>query len=528
MKTYILITSLFIVGFLNAQEVNYTIKNIEANSKYQDFGTALYKDSLVVFASTRNRKSISKKIWFGNRQPFLELYKGVVGNDGEINEVQLFSKVINSKYHDANVIFTKDHKTVYFTRDNYLNKKFVKDTLGWNLNQLYKAKVYDNGEFGAIEPMPFNSDNYQTGHPALNKDETKLYFISDMPGTLGSTDIFIVDIHDDETYGEPRNLGPNVNTEGKEMFPFINANDVLYYSSDGHSKGFGGLDIYANQIVDNEAVNSSINIGEPLNSEFDDFALVYQKNKKAGYFSSNREGGKGDDDIYFFKELNPIVFKCNQIVNGVVRDAKTNEAIANANVEVFDEDGAVLVVIESDELGQFSLELTCGSIFKFAGSKKGYSVDKKEVVSNKHNKLEHNIVLDLEPVFIEKSGELLINIPPIYFDFDKSNIREDAAIELQKVIDIMNKYPEIIIEYRSYTDSRGSDSYNMKLSDRRAKSSAKWIIENGINSSRISGNGYGETQLVNKCSNGVPCSKEEHQLNRRADFVILNPEDIKQ
>ena len=280
MKKYTLIACLLFVGFLNAQEVNYTIKNLEVNSKLQDFGTAFYKDSLVVFASTRKGKSISKKKWFGNNQPFLELYKGTIGNEGEIIDLELFSKVINSKYHDANVTFTKDYKTVYFTRDNYLNKKFVKDTLGWNLNQLYKAKIYENGEFGEVEPMPFNNDNYQTGHPVLNKNETKLYFISDMPGTLGLTDIFVVAINSDESYGEPRNLGPNVNTLGKEMFPYIDANDVLFYASDSNEDGFGGLDIYATQMVDDEAVNTSVSLGEPINSELDDFALVYQNKKK--------------------------------------------------------------------------------------------------------------------------------------------------------------------------------------------------------------------------------------------------------
>lgn len=527
MKKYILIIHLFLVGILNAQEINYTIKNIESNSKYQDFGTAFYKDSLVVFASTRNRKSISKKIWFGNSQPYLELYTGIVDSDGEINEVKLISKGINSKYHDANVIFTKDHKTVYFTSDNYLKKKFVKDTLGWNLNQLYRAKVSDKGTFVDIEPMPFNSDNYQTGHPALSKDETKLYFISDMPGSIGLTDIFMVDVHHDGTYGSPINLGPNINTEGKEMFPFLDVNNVLYYSSDGYTGGFGGLDIYANQMMSNEALNKSISIGSPLNSELDDFAIVFQNEKRTGYFSSNRKGGRGDDDIYFFKELTPIVFECNQFVSGVVKDTKTNEIISNATIEVFGDDNIVLASVKSDELGQFSLELACDSTYRFVGSKKGYSPGDNEIVTNNKNELKHNIVLNLNPDFIEVSGELAVNIPPIYFDFDKSNITKDAAVELQKIVDIMSKYPEIIVEYQSHTDSRGADSYNMKLSDRRAKSSEKWIVGKGIMNSRISGKGYGELELVNKCSNGILCSEEEHQLNRRSDFIVMNPEVIK-
>lgn len=527
MKKYTLIVCLLFGVFLNAQEVNYTIKNLEVNSIHQDFGITIVRDSLVVFASTRNRKSIRKKRYIANSQSFLELYKGKIGDDGEIIDVEPLSKALNSKFHDANVTFTKDYKTIYFTSGNYENKKIVKDTLGWNLNQIYKAAVYGDGEFGEIESMPFNNDNYQTGHPMLNKDETKLYFISDMPGTLGLTDIFVVDINKDGSYGEPQNLGPNVNTEGKEMFPYVDADDVLYYASDGKEDGFGGLDIYATLLVNNEAVNGSINIGEPMNSESDDFALVYRNGKSSGYFSSNREGGKGDDDVYYFDEINPIVFECNQTVIGEAKDAKSNEILINAKIEVYDKNGRMLINTSSDESGNFSFKIDCGIEYEIVGSKEDYSTASKHVVSNKQNNLAISIVLNLEPVFVEISGELILSIPSIYFDLDKSNIREDASIDLQKVIDIMNKSSEIIIEYRSHTDSRGSDSYNLKLSENRARATASWLIEHGINTSRISGNGFGETQLLNKCSNGVPCSDQEHQLNRRSEFVIMNPEVIK-
>ncbi len=528
MKKITLIIIFFCAGSLMAQEENYSIKNLDVNTKYQDFGTTFYKDSLIVFASTRNKRSIRKNLWLGNKQPFLELFKGKFGENGEITNVDKFSKTINSKYHDASVTFTKDFKTVYFTRNNYLNKKFKKDSTGWNLNQLYKAQVDENGKWTNIVPMPFNSDNYQTGHPVLNKEEDKLYFISDMPGTIGKTDIFIVDVYEDGTYGTPKNLGLNVNTTKKEMFPFLDENNVLYFSSDGYSDGLGGLDIYAIQVVNNKIVDVSINIGSPMNSNQDDFGIVYQQGKRTGYFSSNRDGGKGDDDIYFFKELKPIDFKCTQFVEGIVVNTETGAVIPGALVDLYNEQGIRINSLIADDLGVFKFEAICESTYKIIVSKEEYSNDQIVFKTSKEHNLEHDLKLSLSPKeFISIGGELAINIPQIYFDLDKSFIRKDAAIELNQVLILMNKYPELIIELGSHTDSRAPDSYNLKLSERRVKSTVKWIVDHGIDAKRISGKGYGETQLVNECSNGVKCTEEEHQLNRRTEFIIVNSKVIK-
>ncbi len=284
MKKITLIIIVLCAGFINAQQDNYTIKNLDANSKYQDYGTTFFGENNVIISSTRKGKSIRRNsLWDGNKQPYLALFEGVINEDGEIDNLELYSKELNSKYHDADIIFTKDLKTVYFTRNNYLNKKFKKDTLGWNLNQLYKAEINKKGKWSNIQSMPFNNDNYQTGHPSLNKEENKLYFISDMPGSYGETDIYVVDILKNGTYSSPKNLGPNVNTTKKEMFPFITDDNVLYFSSDGYADGFGGLDVYATRIDAMEPI-PSINIGKPINSEQDDFSFVFQKGKKNGIF----------------------------------------------------------------------------------------------------------------------------------------------------------------------------------------------------------------------------------------------------
>jgi len=528
MKKFTLVLALFFVGFLDAQEENYIIKNIEDNTKFQDFGVSYYADSTVVFASTRSQKSIRKNIWPGNSQPFLELFKGSYNSQGEIIDVEKFSKKLNSKYHDADVVFTKDFKTVYFTRNNYLNKKFKKDSVGWNLNQLYKAEIDDKGKWSNIQPMPFNNDNYQTGHPALNKEENILYFISDMPGTYGKTDIYMVDILADGAYGTPKNLGPNVNTSEKEMFPFIDENDILYFASDGFVNGKGGLDIYAIQIIDNNAVEMPKNLGSPINSSEDDFGLVYQKENRTGYFASNRPRGKGDDDIYFFEEQMPIEFPCTQLFSGVLNEKGTDLIIPGALVELYDNEGNMVESIVANEFGEFNFKVKCLSKYSIIGSKENFSKNKKELVTSNEYGFENTLLLELIPnEFVNVGKELLVNINPIYFDLDKSNIRRDAELELEKVFDVMNKYPELILELRSHTDSRGSDTYNLKLSERRANSSVEWLISKGITASRFTSKGYGETQLANKCTNGVKCSEEEHQLNRRTEFVIVNPEVIK-
>ena len=528
MKKITFIILLFSAVLISAQnQANYSIKNISENTKLADFGVTFYGDNSVVFASSRKDKSIRNRKWYLNKQPYLELFKGNLGAEGEIVNVERFSENINTKYHESNVAFTKDLKTVYFSRDNYINEKTAKDDEGWVLIQLYKASVGENGEWVDITPLPFNSDNYQTGHPSLNDRENKLYFTSDKPGGFGSTDIYYVDINANGSYGEPVNLGPNVNSRRKEMFPFIDKNNVLYFSSNGREDGKGGLDLYVTKMIGTEAIEPALNLGYPINSKADDFALVYKPGEKWGYFSSNREGGIGDDDIYYFEELEPVKFDCNQLVEGLVREKGSGALLPGALVVLYGEDGEKIESIIADKYASFSFKLDCEKAYKVIGSKENYTEDSQEFETSNVRDLELVIGLTIEPSeFITVRGQLMVNINPIYFDLDKSEIRKDAAIELEKVVRIMNKYPKLLVDLGSHTDSRAPDAYNFKLSDRRAKSTLQWILKHGIDASRISGKGYGETKLVNKCENGVKCSEADHQLNRRTEFIILNPETV--
>ena len=524
--TFILL--LFFVGLTAAQELNYTIKLIDANSELSDFGVAYNGENEIVFASSRSLKAVKSSLWGENNQPFLRLFKGVVSEEGEISNIKQYSQLKNAKYHESNVAFSKDGKTVYFSRNNYINKKSKRSNKGINLIQMYKGEIGVNGEWINIVSMPFNNDDYQTGHPVLNKDETKLYFTSDMPGNFGGTDIYVVDVNKNGSYGIPKNLGYKVNTKGKEMFPFVDENDVLYFSSDGYLDGQGGLDIYALNLLDTKNNVGAKNLGFPINSEQDDFSLVFRKGMRQGHFSSNRKGGRGDDDIYSFVESTPIKLECNQVITGIAKHRGTNKLLPGVRVVLYNTNGEILESVKTDESAVFKFDVGCNKGYKIVGSKLDYYDDRAYLTTNDKLDAVLNLELNLaQSEFVKTRGLLMININPIYFDSNESFIREDAAIELEKVVRTMKKYPELKIELGSHTDSRATEEYNWALSERRAKSSVAWLIARGVSAANISGKGYGETNLLIKCSKEIKCSKSEDQLNRRTEFVILNPEIIK-
>jgi outer membrane protein OmpA-like peptidoglycan-associated protein len=386
--------------------------------------------------------------------------------------------------------------------------------------------VNAESEWENIIKLDFNDDEFSTGSPTLNVDETKLYFVSDRPESIGKTDIFVVDINTDGSYSEPKNLGPKINTIEREMFPSIDKNNVLYFSSNGH-EGYGNLDIFVSKIYDNSE-STPLNLGEPLNSPKDDFAYIL-RNEQMGYFSSNRKEGKGDDDIYSFRVDEKIFIECLQTINGIVRNNETKELLPGALIAILDSDGKQLQITAADEVdATYTFDVPCNSTYTLVGTNDGFL--RKEIEVTTVNDIgAPSIKQDvfLEPEFIAVGQEILVNIDRIYFDFDKWNIRKDAAEELAKVIEVMNKYPEMKIHATSHTDSRGREKYNQKLSKRRAKSTIEYLISKGIDAARLTSEGFGETKLVNKCSGFVKCTKEEHQLNRRTEFIVVKDESSK-
>lgn len=523
MKKIITLSFLLCTFLMAAQSTpgKHSIKLLKVNTKNADFGVNFYGKDQVIFASPTEKVAIVRSNWDGNDQPFLDLFIGDIDSTGQIMNKRSLRGEVNRKYHEADVTFTKNLKTVYFAANNYDEKgKALKGSNGFSNIQLYKADVQSENVWVNVKKLHFNSDDFSTGSPSLSHDEKKLYVVSDRPGSIGKTDIWVVDVNGDGTYSEPENLGPKINTIEREMFPHVDEDNVLYFSSNGHA-GFGNLDIFVSKIYDN-TVSTPINLEEPLNSPKDDFAYIL-RDRSQGYFSSNRKEGKGDDDIYSFKVDEKFYIECLQTIRGVVRDRDTQELLPGALVAILDSEGNQLqMTAATEETAEYTFDVPCDSDYTIVATNDGYLRLEEEVSTI--NDLDGPAIvqnLDMEPEFKLVGDEVLVNLDVIYFDFDKHNIRPDAAIELDKVIEVMNKYPDLRIHSASHTDSRGPKGYNQKLSERRAKSTVAYMIEKGIDPSRLTSEGLGEAQLVNKCADGVKCSKDEHQLNRRTNFSVV-------
>ncbi len=499
----------------------YKIENAGINTKYSDYGTA-FMGTKVIFSSSRDTGNFSKRIhtWTGGY--FTNLYGSPISEDGSLGAVDKFGKKINTKYHEDTPAFTKDGKTVYFTRNNFLDKRGF-DAGKVTLLKIYKATVDKDGNWGAITPLPFNSDSYQSAHPALSADEKTLYFASNMEGTRGQSDLYRVKINEDGSFGTPENLGDAINTPGRETYPYVNEDNELYFASDGQP-GLGGLDIFITKIPKDGSLEFKkvLNVGEEANSPKDDFALIINSKSKRGFLSSNRDGGQGNDDIYKFLETRPIW--CEQLLYGVVTDAETKELLPNTKLILFDSKFKQLAETTSDAEAKYEFkEVECDTKYYVRASRDGYDTKESTVIIGKTDgKTELNIELEKTEKAIPIGGDLadVFGINLIYFDLDKWNIRPDAAIDLAKILDVLEQYPAMTLDIRSHTDSRASHDYNAKLSDRRAKSTREWLISKGITKERLTAKGYGETQLINKCADGVECTEEEHQLNRRSQFII--------
>lgn len=575
----------------------YKLDTLSINTPNSDFGVSYIDDDQVVFSAPKKNELFARK-WKENGQTYLELYKGKLTKKGSVIDVEKYSKDINSKYHESQLVFSQDKKVVYFTSNNQIKGKGKRSSSGYNNLQLYKADVV-SGEYKNIQKLPFNNREYSTGHPFLVNNDKTLFFVSDRPGGFGQTDLYKVAVLGNNMYGDVVNLGSRINTPSKEMFPFLDVDGTLYFSSDRPTTK-GGLDVYGISLVDNK--EEMYQLPSPINSEQDDFAFVLGK-YQFGFLSSNRKGGEGDDDIYkleldclqylsgvvynknnntplnnvkvYIQKENKLIdsvltdnkgvfnssilascntnyvveatkpnFKkdsteiqtsafraynnhvrlnlepsfCEQKLLGVVRNTKTKDVVSLANVYLYSKN-KFIDSVKTNEKGmyEFPLSLVCNTKYHIKAEKKYFKIDLKKLQTSSVDNFENVINLNLEPYIIDNK----IVIDPIYFDLDKFFIRPDAAKILDGVVEVMNKYPNLVIEGGSHTDSRGNDTYNKSLSSKRAKSTVAYIISKGISPDRITSKGYGETRLINRCTNGVKCSKKEHQLNRRTEFKII-------
>jgi len=510
---------------LNDTEKNrvVSLKSAAFNSKYADFGAYVKEDKLY-FTSARNTEY--DKLYGWNEEPFLDIYAlDITKNEDSISygvADLIPSDNLNSKYHEASIAITNDGKTMYFTRDNVNGGKRIDyDKKGTTHLKLYTANLVD-GKWVNVLELPFNDVGFSNGHPALSPDNKKLYFVSDREGGLGNTDIYVVDIKGNNAYGTPVNLGEKVNTEGREMFPFVSKDSTLYFSSDGRLN-LGFLDIFKSNILKDDMAEPE-NMGIPYNSSYDDFAYFNELGSNedesgyTGYFASNRPGGQGSDDIYSFDTR-----ICYSKIKGFTRLSTDNTILAGVKVQLIDDVGQIISEVVTGADGAYEFDADCQYTYSVLGTLKDHKPDQKQVTTdNKTSEIE-GADLFLEPLI--NDNQIVIN--PIFFDFDKADIRTDAQYELENIVDVLRAHPNMIIRIESHTDSRGRDFYNMKLSDRRAKATKDYILSRGVTEDRIeSAIGFGETQLLNKCTNGVKCSEEEHQINRRSYFYILQDDDL--
>ncbi|SDN13332.1 OmpA family protein [Kriegella aquimaris] len=497
----------------------YNLENFEYNSPYSEFAPSFYKKGLI-FSSDRDTGNLARYRHTWNSKDFLDLYK-VNADSTSMNFVAKLGKGVNTRLHESTSITTKDGEILYFTRNNFKEGKYIKDDKGIIRLKIFKATLVD-GVWGDVEELPFNSDKYSVAHPALSPDERTLYFASDMPGSLGASDIFRVSINEDGSFGTPENLGNNINTEVRETFPFVTENEILYLSSDGHP-GLGGLDVFGTKVADGKFDNPVVNVGAPINSSMDDFTFILDDVSQKGYFASNRPEGQGADDIYAFTQTTPLIVDCNQTITGTVRDKISNEPLVGATIKVIDESNEEIYATITDSQGNYKLSIDCNQGNFVRALMEGF-VPEEDYLSKSDGKPQIvDFYLERDTVNAGFGDDLakLLQLSTIYFDFNKYNIRKDSEIEVEKVIVAMEKYPSLKIKVNSHTDSRGEDAYNLWLSQKRAESTVNYMIAKGIAKSRLTSEGFGETKLVNKCRNGVACSNAAHELNRRSEFIII-------
>jgi len=576
----------------NIQSIS--IKDLDGNSRYTDMCVAYYKDR-VVYSSAKDSFSMVRNKFVWNDQPFLDLYVSKPGKEQVLKSDEKFSSELNSRLHEGPVCFTSDFGTIYFTRNNFLNGKMGKTAEGVINLKIFIAD-YVGKEWKNIRELPFNSDSYSVGHPALSPDNKTLYFVSDMPGGMGETDLYKSEWIGGR-WGKPLNLGGSINTRGKEMFPYVDKFGILYFSSNGQP-GIGGLDVFAAKQQENGDF-LVVNLGSPINSEQDDFGFVLNTDSLSGYYTSNRPGGQGGDDNYSFK-----VDKIN--LNVIAYDLHSKEILPGTKIGLMGDDGQVLETKIADNDGAADFSVKPGASYQLLAEDKIHLAETKpitilsnlfdfrqredmflkrtepyltiEVIDKESGLIIPNAIVDIsegtynQNELEDNNGVLRFKLAPemnytfyatseeyfdntvtfssknkepgeysltielekiaagkqfvlddLFYDLNKYNIRPDAAIVLDKLLKILVDNPEVRIEIGSHTDCRGTTKSNMILSQRRSESVMAYLVSKGIAANRLVPKGYGESQLINKCADGVDCPEIDHQANRRTVIEILNP-----
>ncbi|PWA05110.1 hypothetical protein DB895_08590 [Flavobacterium psychrotolerans] len=507
-------TTNFIANLATSIPFNYVIQPMTKNTTNCDFGLSL-NGGKVAFASSRNTDSKSST-W--NDMPYLDLFSAEINDKGMLTNVAPFPKEINTKTHESSATFSPDGRFMYFNRTN--DKKVKIGEVKVAGIKIYKAEFID-GKWENIKSLPFCSDFYSTEHPALSKDGKKLYFASDMPGSVGSFDIFVVDVNEDGTFGTPQNMGNVINTIHREQFPVISDDgSILYFASDGH-QGLGGLDIFMSKSKEG-VFGKPLNLGENINSNLDDFAYLFDEKNNKGYFSSNR---KGCDNLYSFTRIeNEKRF----VIEGEVKDKNTQYLLPGTLVSLYDDKEVLLTQMLVGADAKYTFTTEPNKKYRIEAAKDFYIPHSEEFTTNEDGKLEYTIELfmecydDAEEIVSKRQdGKVQIVLENIYFDLNKWEIKPEAAKILNVLLDLLNKYPEMEIELGAHTDSQASDTYNLLLSNKRAASTLEYLVKNGISRKRLRSKGYGESVPLINCGKSKPCTEQEYSINRRCEFIIL-------
>ena len=484
----------------------FIVTDTGVNSKQHEYGSGFFKRKFIIISAKKiGGLGGTKDSLTG--EPHSQIYCSTIHKTGNLERPLLYSRILNTGDNEGTITFTPDNKTVYYTRDLINGKKHY---------QLYKA--YDSigrGQWINEEKVHFNSAEYSIENPYLSEDGKTLYFSSDMPGGHGGFDLYKVNLNENGTLDNPKNIGAAVNTANDEKSPFIDENNkYLYFSSNGHNT-LGGLDNFRARNVAGKFVRT-LNLGPTINSSEDDYAFMLA-NEKRGYVTSAKKDGIGGSDVYKFR----LIYN-KQLIKGVVKDALTQEIIPNATITAIDTDGNP-VIVKTGKDGTFSTYVDPYEVYTITSNQEGYDEDTTVIETNSatDRNFETTVLLEQTPAEIVSIGDkTMIKIENIYFDFNKSSIRSISRLSLKKIVTVLNDNPKMKIEVNAHTDIRGTDTYNLALSKRRAASTMKHLISLGIDSSRMISKGYGESQTLIDCIS-KKCTDEEHETNRRIEFVIV-------
>ncbi len=497
----------------------YKIKNLEAlNTPFTEYAP-VYSNNELYFTSSRS----NARIYEATGTPFTDLYKAETnGANVNVSTIAALPGFINeSNINEGCVTFTPDGKTMVFAKGNNGKRKGAIDV------DLYLSR-FRNGQWSEPTPININQPDAWESTPAMSPDGRTLYFSSNRKGGFGGLDLYSAQMDGRGRFGKVKNMGPEINTAGAELFPYVSENGKLYFSSDGHP-GYGMLDIF----VVNRANGKTVvdNLGQPVNSPADDFGMFLFKADR-GFFTSNRDGGKGDDDIYTFINEDPNLRVVNYYLQGVtylLRKDSTREILPNTKVSLLDQEGDVMQDFVTGNDGKFLFRVyenenytLLGETDGFITKRQGYTTKGKSVPLETLKELVTNITFDTLLVLDRKERNKIFVLENIYFGYDSADIRKDAARELDKLVVLLNDNTDLRIEMGSHTDSVASEAYNIELSQRRAESTVNYLIRNGIDPARLVAKGYGESKPIARNTNPDGTDNPTgRQRNRRTEFKIL-------